>query len=74
MDTVINEAKEKALTLKGTAQKDVQIAIDKTNTVKEKTRELLSALHEGGADDKDLKKAIKDANNAIAHLQSFLKK
>jgi len=72
--TVLNEAKDKATTLKGTAQKDLQVAIDKTTLVKEKARELLSALHEGGADDKDLKKAIKDANNALGHLQSFLKK
>jgi gas vesicle protein len=72
--TVLNEAKDKATTLKGTAQKDLQVAIDKTTVVKEKARELLSVLHEGGADDKDLKKAIKDANNALSHLQAFLKK
>jgi hypothetical protein len=35
---------------------------------------MLSALHEGSAEDKDLKKAIKDANNALEHLRDYLKK
>lgn len=74
MATVLGEAKEKAETLKGTAQKDLQIAIEKTNAAKEKARELLSALHEGGAEDKDLKKAIDEATKAIDHLQKYLTK
>jgi phage gp36-like protein len=43
-------------------------------TAKEKIRELLSAVHEGGADDKDLQAAIKDATKAVEHLKSFVKK
>lgn len=71
---VITEAKEVAGTLKGKAQEELQQAIDQTTVVKEKARELLSALHEGDADDKELKKAIHDANNAIDHLRTYLKK
>jgi len=74
LNDVLGEAREKATTLKGAAQKDLQEAINKTNSVKEKARELLSALHEGGAEDKDLKKAIGDANKAIDHLKTYLKK
>jgi len=74
LSETIGKAKEKADTLKGTAQKDLQMAIDKSSAVKEKARELLSALHEGGADDKDLQKAIKDANKAVEHLKTYLKK
>lgn len=74
MATVLGEAKEKAETLKGTAQKDLQLAIEKTNAAKEKARELLSALHEGGAEDKDLKRAIDEATKAIDHLQKYLTK
>ncbi len=77
MSELIAEGKEKAVTLKGAAQKDLQLALDKTAVVKEKARELLSALHEGngeGAEDKDLRKAIDDANKAIAHLKTYLKK
>jgi gas vesicle protein len=74
MADTIGKAKEKADTLKGTAKKDLQTAIDKTTVVKEKARELLSALHEGGAEDKDLQKAINDANKAVEHLKTYLKK
>lgn len=74
MNDVIAQAKEKVLTLRGSAEKDLQNAIDKAAVAKEKARDLLSALHEGGAEDKDLKKAIEDANKAISHLRSYLSK
>lgn len=74
MATVLGEAREKVDTLKGTAQKDLQLAIEKTSAAKEKARDLLSALHEGGAEDKDLKKAIDEATKAIDHLQKYLTK
>jgi hypothetical protein len=35
---------------------------------------MLSAVHEGGAEDKDLRKAIKDANKAVDHIKDYLKK
>ncbi len=72
MNDLLSEAKTKLTSLKGTAQKDLQGAIDKVTVAKEKARDLLSALHEGGAEDKDLKKAIKEANSAIDHLKSYL--
>jgi gas vesicle protein len=74
MNDLLSEAKSRAATLKGSAQKELQDAIDKMTIAKEKARELLSALHEGGAEDKDLKKAIGDANKAIDHLRDFLAK
>lgn len=74
MNDLLSEAKTRVNTLKGTAQKDLQGAIDKVTVAKEKARQLLSALHEGGAEDKDLKKAIKEANAAIDHLKSYLTK
>jgi len=74
MNDILAEAKVKATTLKGTAQKDIEIAMEKVGVAKEKAREMLSALHEGGAEDKELKKAITDANKAIDHLKVYLKK
>jgi gas vesicle protein len=75
MNELIAEGKKKAETLKGVAQKDLQIAIDKTNVAKEKARDVLSALHEGnGPEDKELRKAIDEANKSIEHLRSYLKK
>jgi gas vesicle protein len=74
MANVITEAKEVAGTLKGKAQEELHQAIDQASVAKEKARQLLSALHEGDADDKELKKAIGDANKAIDHLKAYLKK
>lgn len=75
MSELIAQGKEKAETLKGAAQKELQVAVEKTNTVKEKAREMLSALHEGnGPEDKELRQAIEEANKSIEHLRSFLKK
>jgi gas vesicle protein len=74
LNTVISEAKVKSVELKGKAQEEINKATDAAQTVKEKARELLSAVHEGDADDKDLKKAIAEANKAIEHLKTYIKK
>lgn len=74
MNDMIGQAKTKAESLKGTAQKDLQMAIDKAMVVKEKARVLLSSVHEGDTEDKDLKKAIDEANKAIEHLKTYLQK
>jgi gas vesicle protein len=60
--------------LRGKAAQEVQDVVDKAKVSKEKARELLSALHEGDAEDKDLKQAIADANQAIDHIKDYLKK
>lgn len=74
MNDLLGQAKEKIQVVKGTAQKDLQAAIDRTTAAKEKARELLSSLHEGDADDKDLKKAIDEANKALEHLKKYMQK
>ncbi|HEX8762269.1 MAG TPA: YtxH domain-containing protein [Candidatus Saccharimonadales bacterium] len=74
MNDVLAQAKEKVLTLRGVAQKELQMAIDRTSAAKEKARELLSSLHEGDANDKDLKKAIQEANKALDHLKRYVQK
>lgn len=60
--------------LQGKAAREVENVVEKAKISKEKARELLSALHEGDAEDKDLKKAIDDANKAIDHIKDYLKK
>lgn len=57
-----------------TNRKDVSAALDKGRDAKQKAREVLSMLHDGETDDKDLKKAISDATKAIEHLREYLKK
>jgi gas vesicle protein len=74
LNNAINDATIVARDLKGKAQADAQKATEAAQAVKEKARELLSAVHEGQADDKDLQKAIKEATKAVEHLKSFLTK
>jgi gas vesicle protein len=74
LSTIIAEGKERLSSAKGRSQEELNKAIKSAQVMKDKARELLSAVHEGDVDDKDLKKAIKDAANAIDHLKTYLKK
>lgn len=74
LSKLMDEARGRAGELKGTAQEGLDKAMAAAKVAKEKARELLSAVHEGDADDKDLKKAIDEANRAVTHLKTYLKK
>jgi len=74
LNSAISKAKEEATTVKGKAREDLDAAVSKTYAVKEKVREVLSAVHEGKADDKELKKAIDDATKSIDHLKKYMTK
>jgi gas vesicle protein len=56
------------------ASKEMKDAIKTANQAKEKARQLLSALHDGDADDPNLKAVIKEVSDAKADLEKFLKK
>jgi gas vesicle protein len=74
LDKVIKEAKDSGKKVSVKTQKELNGLVDRAKDTKEKAREMLSAVHEGDAVDKDLKKAIKDANAALSHLRDYLKK
>jgi gas vesicle protein len=74
LSKLMDEARKKAGELKGAAKENLDKAAATAKVAKEKARELLSAVHEGDADDKDLDNAVKEAKKAVAHLQSYLKK
>lgn len=74
LGAAIDDAKNRADDLKGRAKTELEEATDKGVKAKEKARELLSALHEGDADDKDLQKAINEGQSAIEHLKTYIKK
>ncbi|HSX46020.1 MAG TPA: YtxH domain-containing protein [Candidatus Saccharimonadia bacterium] len=71
---VITQAKGSGEKLGVKAQKELDSLVEKAKDTKEKAREMISAIHEGDAQDKDLDKAIKDANTALKHLSDYLKK
>lgn len=60
--------------LSGKAKKELTTAIGKAKDAQQKAREVLSAVHEGDAEDPDLKAAIKQAINAKNSLADFIKK
>jgi gas vesicle protein len=74
LDKIIKEAKVAGDKLGVKAQKELSELVEKAKDTKEKSREVLSAIKEGGADNKDLDKAVQDAGTALQHLRDYLKK
>lgn len=74
LNTLLNDTKTQAENAKGKAKTEIDDAIAKGRAVREKAREVLSAVHDGDVEDKDLKKVIDDATNAIDHLKTYIKK
>lgn len=74
LNDLMGQVKEGAEKAKGVAKKDFDAAMDFTKQAKDKAREVLSAVHEGDADDKDLKAAVQEAQKAVDHLKTFLKR
>jgi gas vesicle protein len=71
---LIATGKKHAASASETAKKELGEAIDKAQAAKTKAKEMLSAVHEGDADDKDLQAAVTEASSAIKHLKTYLKK
>jgi len=74
LTTLMNQAQRDAETFKGKAREELDQTLKAGMGIREKAREVLTALHEGTADDKDLKKAIDDATKAVDHLKAYVKK
>lgn len=60
------------LNTKGKAELDIIVAA--ATKAKEKVRQVLTSIHEGDVEDKDLQKAIKDVTDAMEHLKAFIEK
>ncbi len=74
LSALIKDAQVAAEKLSGKARGELEKALVVATVAKEKAREMLSAAHEGTAEDKDLQKAVKDATKAVDHLKTYLKK
>ncbi len=74
LSKALSDMKTKGDELKGKAKEEFSAGMDKAKAAKEKVREVLSALHDGDAEDPELKKALKDAKDALSHLQKYVKK
>lgn len=74
LNSVIKQAKDKGSKAGKKSSEEFKVRLDKAIETKEKVREILSAIHEGDAEDQDLKRAVKNASNALEHLKDYIKK
>jgi gas vesicle protein len=71
LHTELNGLLSEAATKGKAAQTEV---VDKAQKTKQKTREVISALHDGNAEDQDLDEAVTDVSKAIDSIKKFLRK
>lgn len=74
LTVLLAEAEKKVKTSKDQVSKEVKAVLEQADTVRQKSRELLSAIHEGEAEDGDLQKAVDDAKDSITHLKKYIGK
>lgn len=74
LSDLLDEAKDRGGKARGRARAQYDDVTDQAASARQKIREIISAIHEGDADNKDLKKALADAQKATKHLRDYLKK
>ncbi len=74
LSDILADAGDKFSGFKDKGEKSFDDAVSKGKKAKQKAREVLSSLHDGEAEDKDLKKAIAEATKAVENLRNYLKK
>lgn len=74
LEKVMKDAKVRGGKLSAKGQKELKELVEKAKNSKAKTREVISAVRAGDAEDQDLKRAIKNAHSSIDHLRDYLKK
>lgn len=72
LNDLVEKATKVMATSKAKSSEGLKAAVEQANLVKQKIRELLSAMHEGEAEDKELNKAIDDAKKSITHIKKYL--
>ena len=78
LHTELNEkltlANEKINEIRENGGKKIDEILSHSNKAKDKARDVLSSLHDGDVNDKDLKNAITEATKAIENLRKYLQK
>lgn len=74
LNTALDKAKTESEKVSAKAKVEYEKAVVKAKSAKEKIRDLLSSLHDGDADDPDLKKALQEAKDALKSIEKFIKK
>lgn len=74
LNELLDKAKGATQNFTKQSKEEVDKLIARAKSAKEKVRQNLSSIHEGATKDKDLQKAITEANEAVGHLRDWLKK
>jgi gas vesicle protein len=74
LNNLIDLSKSKYDTASTKAKAGYDKALSAAKEARQKVGEMLSAMHDGDASDKDLDKAVKEASKALNHLKTYLKK
>lgn len=74
LNDLIKQADKKSKQVRDRAKVELQDATEKAKVAKEKAREVLSALHNGDADDPNLQAAVEEIKQARKNLAKYLKK
>lgn len=70
----IDKAKELGKKLSNEHKKDLEKVMSAAVNAKVKIKQVLTNIHDGDVEDKDLKRALKDVNDAVNSLKSFVTK
>lgn len=71
---LIDQAKQRGSDLSDKANEELKDLADKARVARDKAREVVTAIHDGDAQDDDLRLAVEQANTALKHLRDYLKK
>jgi gas vesicle protein len=74
LSDILKQAEDFARKSKDSTKSGINDSIARAQKAKDQVRVVLSALHEGDADDKDLRKAIDESAKALEHLKKYLAK
>ena len=74
LNDLIKEGESRSKKLKSAGKKELDDAVAKAKVAKTKAKELLSALHNGDADDPNLQAVIEEVKLAQKNLVTYLKK
>lgn len=74
LNDLIKDGEAASKKAKVKASKELKEALEKAKVAKDKSREILSALHNGDADDPNLQAVVKEVKLAKDNLVKYLKK
>jgi gas vesicle protein len=74
LDGLVADVKVKSAQVSDKTSKELTELADKAKAAKEKAGSVIGAIKSGEAEDKELNKAVSEANKALANLKKYLKK